>query len=383
MFRTTRPVPLRSALRALSLVLALLAGLAVASRHPSAQSAGAGLTVDQVMAMPKIDAHAHLRPMTPAERQVFAAFLEKQNFKWLTICTGGMNWQRLKAQIAEAEASHQAAPARIAWATSFDISNWAGAEWEQAARATITDGFRQGAVAVKVWKDVGMELKDKDGAYVMIDNARFDPLLEAIAAARHPLVAHLGEPRNCWLPVDQMTVQSDRNYFSKNPQYHGFLHPEVPGYEQQIAARDAVLARHPKLKVVGCHLGSLEYDVDEIARRLDKYPNLAVDLAARLVHLQIQPRDKVRAFILKYQDRLLYGTDSDFGGGEGTKPDNAERALTQLAAMYRAEATWLATDQMVPVPRAKEGFSSQGLALPAGVLRKIYFENAKKWYPGI
>jgi predicted TIM-barrel fold metal-dependent hydrolase len=229
---------------------------------------------------------------------------------------------------------------------------------------------------------VGMVLKDKDGRYVMIDDPHFDPLLEAIAAQGHPLVAHLGEPRNCWLPVEQMTVQSDRNYFSKNPQYHGYLHPEVPGYEKQVAARDAMLERHPRLKVIGCHLGSLEYDVDELAKRLDRYPNFAVDLAARLVHLQIQPRDKVRAFILKYQDRLLYGTDSDFGGGDAT-PQSVERALTELAAMYRAEATWLATDQSVEVPRAKAGFTSQGLALPAGVLRKIYFENAKKWYPGI
>lgn len=381
MLRTTRVVPFRSTLRLLSLILVLAAGLALVSRHPAAQAPD-GLTVDQVMAMPKIDAHAHVRPMTPSQRQVFAAFLEKQNFKWLSICTGGMNWDRLKAQIVEAAASHKAAPARIAWATSFDISNWGSPEWEQAARATVADGFQQGAVAVKVWKDVGMVLKDKDGAYVMIDSARFDPLLEAIAAQKHPLVAHLGEPRNCWLPVDQMTVQSDRNYFGKNPQYHGFLHPEVPNYEKQIAARDAMLARHPNLKVVGCHLGSLEYDVDEIAKRLDRYPNFAVDLAARLVHLQIQPRDKVRAFILKYQDRLLYGTDSDFGGGQGAA-ENTDRVLDDLARMYRAEATWLATDAMVPVPRAKAGFSSQGLALPAGVLRKIYFENARTWYPGI
>jgi len=373
--------PLCSVLRALSLSLVLIAGLAAASWRVAAQAQG-GLTVDQVMAMPKIDAHAHLRPTTVAQREAFAAFLEKHNFEWLDICTGGMNWARLKAQIAAAGEAHRSAPARIAWATSFDISNWASPDWEQAARTTIAEGFKQGAVAVKVWKDVGMVLKDKDGRYVMIDDARFDPLLEAIASQGHPLVAHLGEPRNCWLPVEQMTVQSDRNYFSKNPQYHGYLHPEVPGYEKQVAARDAMLERHPRLKVVGCHLGSLEYDVDELAKRLDRYPNFAVDLAARLVHLQIQPRDTVRAFVLKYQDRLIYGTDSDFGGGDGAA-ESTGRALTDLAAMYRSEATWLATDQAVEVPRARAGFTSRGLALPASVLRKIYFENAKKWYPGI
>ena len=72
--------------------------------------------------------------------------------------------------------------------------------------------------------------------------------------------------------------------YSRNPQYHGFLHPEVPGYEKQIQARDNLLARHPRLKVVGCHLGSLEYDVDEIAKRLEYS-------AAINEHLRIQRID--------------------------------------------------------------------------------------------
>ncbi len=340
------------------------------------------MTVDQVMAMPKIDAHAHVQAVNPAQREAFAAFLEKHNLRWLDICVGGMNWPRLEAQIARAEELHRAYPTRIAWATSFDVSNWAIPDWDKTAAATIADGFKRGAVATKVWKDVGMVLKDRDGRYVMIDDPRFDALLESMAAQGHPLVAHLGEPRNCWLPLDKMTTASDRNYFAKNPQYHGYLHPEVPGYERQVAARDAMLERHPRLKVVGCHLGSLEYDVDEVAKRLDRYPNFAVDLAARMVHLQIQPREKVRAFMIRYQDRLLYGTDADFGGGDGAAA-STEKALAGLAGMYLSEAKWLATDEAVAVPRAREGFTSQGLALPASVLRKIYFENARKWYPGI
>jgi hypothetical protein len=373
------PLSSRPAACALAVLLGLLAVLG--SRGAALAQGADRLTVDQVMAMPKIDAHAHIQGVTPAQRQAFVAFLEAQNFRWLNICTGATNWPRLQQQIARAEELHQAAPERIAWATSFDISNWASPDWAKAASATIADGYKNGAVAVKVWKDVGMVLKDQDGRYVMIDDARFDPLLESMASKGQTLVAHLGEPRNCWLPLDKMTVESDRGYFAKNPQYHGYLHPEVPGYEKQVAARDAMLERHPRLKVVGCHLGSLEYDVDELAKRLDRYPNFAVDLAARMVHLQIQPRDKVRQFVLRYQDRLLYGTDLDFGGKASA--ENAERALNGLAAVYRAEATWLATDEAVEVSKARAGFTSRGLALPASVLRKIYFENAKKWYPGI
>ena len=99
--------------------------------------------------------------------------------------------------------------------------------------------------------------------------------------------------------------------------------------------------------------------------------------------LQIQPREKVRNFILKYQDRILYATDLELGGKQGEPAADFNQALARLDSVYRLDATWLATDQQVEVPRAKEGFKSRGLALPASVLRKIYYENARKWYPGL
>ena len=366
-------------------VFALVLVLPVALMHGGQGQAPAPadtMTVDQVMAMPKIDAHAHVGPMSGAQRTAFLAFLEKASLKWLNICTGGMNAARLAQQIENAEQLHRAAPGRVAWATSFTLSNWGDEDWAEAAERMIDEGFSGGAVAAKVWKDLGMELKDADGRFVMADDPRVSPVFSSLAGKGRTLVAHLGEPRNCWLPLDQMTTASDRGYFSRNPQYHGYLLPEMPGYEKQIAARDAVLERHPRLRMVGCHLASLEYDVDEVAKRLDKYPNLAVDLAARMVHLQIQPREKVRSFVLRYQDRILYGTDFAFGRGSDD-PAATAKALASLEADYRSDAAYLATDREVDVPRAREGFKSRGLALPASVLRKIYFENAKKWYPGI
>ncbi len=354
-----------------------------AAAAPAREGNAATLTVDQVMRMPKVDAHAHLGPLDAASRDAFVRFLEKIDLRWLTIATGGMDAKRLDQQIAAAKELHRAAPERIGWATSFHLSGWGDAGWEKAARETLADGFANGAVAVKIWKDVGMELKDADGRYVMADDRRIDPVYELAAEQGRPLVAHLGEPRNCWLPLEQMTVQSDRGYFAEHPQYHGFLHPEVPNYEKQVAARDAILERHPKLRVVGCHLGSLEYDVDELAKRLEKYPNLAVDLAARIVHFQVQPREKVRAFVLRYQDRILYGTDSAFWHRAEDSSSDVQRALADLEADYRLDAEYLATDAEVEVPRVRPGFKAKGLALPAAVLRKIYLENARAWYPGL
>jgi predicted TIM-barrel fold metal-dependent hydrolase len=367
---------------AVLLGVSLAVAAAVLLRAPvSAQ--GDAMTVDQVMQMPKIDAHAHIGAVGPAHLKAFITFLEKYNFRWLDICVGGMDWARLSRQIGSAQALHAAQPDRIAWATSFTVTNWGQADWAKAANATIDDGFAGGAVAVKIWKDVGMVLKDPDGKYVMADDPRLDPVFGAMAKNGRTLVAHLGEPRNCWLPVDQMTVDGDRRYFAAHPEYHGLLHPEIPNYEVQIAARDRMLERHPTLRVVGCHLGSLEYDVDELAKRLDKYPSFAVDLSARIVHLQIQPREKVRAFLVKYQDRLLYGTDVQFGRGSGAEGADPTTVLARLAATYESDATWFATDQELALENVRAGFKSRGVALPEPVLRKIYYENARKWYPGL
>ena len=282
-------------------------------------------------------------------------------------------------RIAVAESLQRRRPQQIAWATSFNLENWGHADWRDTARETIEQGFRHGAVAVKVWKEIGMVLKDPDGHWVMIDDARFDPLLDYIESQNKTLVAHIGEPRDCWLAPEAMMVADAAGYYKEHPQYYGFLHREIPGYWEQIKARDHVLEKHPHLRVVGCHLGSLEYDVDELAKRLDKYPNLAVDTAARVLNFQAQEREKVRRFLVKYQDRILYGTDNEVGR-EGSDPQGAMKYLDHV---YRQDYRYFGSDQEIEVPEIKPGFKVRGLALPLPLLKKIYYENAVKWYPGI
>ena len=87
--------------------------------------------------------------------------------------------------------------------------------------------------------------------------------------------------------------------------------PHPASKHQILRARDRILEMNPNLRVVGAHLGSMEGNFHEIAQHLDRYPNFAVDLAARMPYLMLQPRAGMIAFILKYQDRLIYGTDNN------------------------------------------------------------------------
>jgi len=266
---------------ALTLVM-LLAGCGGSDRK---EESGAGGTLKETKIPPRIDAHAHIHlpPRDETWDAPFMAMLEAENMKWFTICTGGLDWEGLQEEVEAAGRLHARYPDRVAWATSFNLTNWGDPDWEKETIAFIAEGFEGGAVAVKVWKEVGMVLKDPDGSFVMIDDPRFDPILDYIEGRDRTLVCHIGEPRNCWLPLEEMTVNGDREYFSNHPEYHAYLHPEIPDYWKQIASRDHMLEKHPNLRVVGCHLGSLEYDTDELAKRLDRYPNFAVDTAARII----------------------------------------------------------------------------------------------------
>ncbi len=154
-----------------------------------------------------------------------------------------------------------------------------------------------------------------------------------------------------------------------------YKHPGLPSYEDQIRARDNRLAKNPKLKFVGAHLGSLEWNVDSLAARLDKYPNFAVDMAARIVHLEVQAAknpQKVRDFIIKYHNRLLYATDLFVD--ENTKPVDAKRASHDT---WMSDWKFFVTDETLTSKDFDASF--KGLKLPKEVVDDIYKKNAESW----
>ena len=147
---------------------------------------------------------------------------------------------------------------------------------------------------MKVWKNIGMVVKDKDGKHIFLDDPRFDGVMAHIQKLGIPLIAHQGEPLNCWLPLDKMTTDNDRSYFKEHPEYYMYLHPEEPSYEMLMAARDRFVAFHPKLPFVGAHMASLEWSVDRLAVWLDRFPNANVDIAARMTQIQYQSDQRSR-----------------------------------------------------------------------------------------
>ena len=170
------------------------------------------------------------------------------------------------------------------------------------------------------------------------------------------------------MPLEEMTFS--QGYYGSHPEYHMFLHPEYPSYEDQINARDNMLEKHPDLNFVGAHLASLEWSLDELAKRLDKFPNMRVDLS-RMSNLKLHTlknRQKTRDFFIKYQDRLLYATDT--GINATTKPAELKKRIHDR---WVREWKFYVTDER---NNLREFGELRGLKLPREVIDKIYLKNA-------
>jgi predicted TIM-barrel fold metal-dependent hydrolase len=352
------------------------------------------LGVSQLAILPASIASASARPFTPADElnafaavgpidthvhafkndPDFVALMARLRLRLLDICVADTHgiYGDLATETARAKAFVKGSQNHAKLCVTFNPFDFQQKDFAQKTIEQLHREFTDGAVAVKIWKNIGMELKTPDGKYVMPDDPAFQAIYRAMVAENKTLVAHVAEPSSCWQPPNPQSP--DYDYYKENPEWYMYLHPDHPRKEVILAARDHLLAENPKLRVVGAHLGSMETDVDEIAKRFDRYPNFAVDTAARMEYLMIQPRGKVRNFLIKYQDRVLYGTDLEFHNNEPTA-----EALKDWQETYARDWKFLATDETLQY----KGRQIEGLNLPEPVVRRIYHDNAARWIPGI
>ena len=312
---------------------------------------------------PVIDVHNHVNDAggihgenVPPDEVV--KLMDAANVKKIVILTGmwGEKLQGVLDKMVKAYPERFMVFAQIDY-SKIDDANF-GAEMVQ----QLDDSVRRGARGLKVLKDLGLGVKDKTGKLIAVDDPRLDPIWKECGNLGIPVAIHTSDPEAFFEPTDSHNERYEE--LMHNPSWN-FYGPQLPSKEKLLAERNHVFQKHPNTTFIALHVANWPENLDAVSAWLDKYPNMYVEFGAREAELGRQPR-RARKFFQEYQERILFGTDSD--------PD--ER-------MYANYFRWLETaDEYFDY----WGYSEQGrwkiygLALPDEILKKVYSENAEKLF---
>jgi predicted TIM-barrel fold metal-dependent hydrolase len=324
---------------------------------------------------PCVNVHSHPGQLSSEELAEMVRVMDESNTAVSVSLDGGFDGAKFADHAYQLEQSY---PGRFVVFQRMDYvgdgrrddpSTWAVHHpgFGQKMADQLTEAVRQGACGMKVWKDLGLYLKDLDGHLIKVDDPRFDPVWERAGELKIPIVWHCADPRAFFQPT---TVRNERwEELSRHPEW-SFYGPGFPAFEEIIAARNRVIARHPETTFICAHMAEEAEDLALLGTLLDRYPNMNVEIAARISELGRQPYS-ARKFLIKYADRVLFGTD-------GVPP------ITELIPHYRMLETW---DEYFPYednPFPPQGlWNIYGLGLPDDVLKKIYNENASRLIPTV
>jgi predicted TIM-barrel fold metal-dependent hydrolase len=335
---------------------------------------------------PVIDAHTHLTWSSQvrngvsvgeaitvfAQAEDLLPVMDRKGVRTLVNLTGGVG-KGLEQSIALFD---QVAPGRFVTLTEPSFEHFPRADYPQRQADAIAHAHRVGARGLKLLKTLGLYLREQldSGPLVAVDDRRFDPMWEACAAYDLPVFMHVSDPEAFFLPTDAYNERYEE--LSKHPDW-SFYGPQFPSNEALLAARDRVIARHPKTTFALLHVGNWAENLQAVADCLDRFPNTLIDISARIGELGRQPR-AARRFFERYQDRILFGTDA-------VPPPYGNDVPQQLFGdeLYEIYYRFLETEDeyfdYAPAETPPQGrWSIYGLGLEDSVLRKIYHDNAAR-----
>jgi predicted TIM-barrel fold metal-dependent hydrolase len=308
-----------------------------------------------------IDIHSHHpTPISPEQLDGIVAAMDAVNLRLVVNLSGGSG-ERLRQGLAAIGGSRH--PGRMALFANVDLSAGVGPGFGARAAAQLEADLKAGARGLKVYKDLGLRAKRTDGSRLRVDDPELDPIWDVCGRLGAPVLIHTAEPAAFFEPIDATNERWLELALFRSRRYPP---DQFPRFEELVAERDRMFARHPRTRFIAAHMAYHANDLGRLGRLLDRLPNVYVDTAAVLAELGRQPRT-ARAFLVKYQDRVLFGKDS-------FQPD-------EFAYYWR---TFETADEYFDYYRDYHAFwKLYGLELPDEVLRKLYYANALAVVPGL
>ncbi len=306
---------------------------------------------------PVIDVHNHINDAMGIDEHVppeqVIKVMNAVNVRTVVILTG--QWREKLQKVVDEMVKPY--PGRFMVFTQIDYSK---IDDPKAMVADLDDAVRRGARGLKVLKDLGLQDRDKPGKLIPVDDPRLDPVWEECGRLGIPVAIHVTDPEAFFHPIngeneryEELIEHPDWSFYD-----HGF-----PSKEEVMAQRDHMFAKHPHTTFIALHVANWPENLDYVSQLLDRLPNVMTEFGAREAELGRQPR-RAREFFLKYQDRILFGTDS---------PPSLE--------MYRNYLRWLETDDEYFDYYGYPGqgrWKIYGMKLPDPVLQKVYHRNAER-----
>ncbi|HUT45844.1 MAG TPA: amidohydrolase family protein [Sedimentisphaerales bacterium] len=316
-------------------------------------------------AYPVIDVHNHLgggKDRLTAERvKNYLAEMDAAGIRTVVNLDGGWG-RRLNETLAALDEAH---PGRFLTFALLDFRGIDDENWGRREAKRLEESFRAGAKGLKIHKSLGLNYRYSNGKLMPVDDPRLDPVWQTCARYGRPVVIHVADPAAFFTPLDRFNERWHELGDHPNWLFHG---DEFPSHDEILAQRNRAIARHPETTFICAHFGNNPEDLATVGKWLDRYPNMVVDVDARISELGRQPYT-ARKFFLKYQDRIMFGTDT-----------------TPRRDAYRMYYRFLETDDEYfdcAGGHQRQGFwMIYGLFLPKDVLEKVYRTNAERLFFG-
>ena len=334
---------------------------------------------------PVIDVHTHVNwvfgrktvvdpaavpPDVAKQLDQIVRWMDELNMKLMVNLTGGTA-DVLKNNIAALDRKY---PGRFLNCVEPDWTRIREPGYPQWQAEQLTRAKEAGAVGLKILKTLGLYLREniKEGSLVKIDDPRFDPMWDAAGKIGLPVFIHTGDPDAFFEPIDRFNERYED--LGNHPAW-SFYGKDFPKKAELLAARNRVIAKHPKTTFVGLHVANHPENLDAVSECLRKYPNLHCEFGARLGEMGRQPR-RTRKFFEEFPDRIMFGTDATPNGKDYPQQDLRPE-------MFQCFFRWLETEDeyfnYAPVPVPPNGrWQAYGIGLPDGILKKVYHNNAAK-----